>query len=185
MNDSDIIELYFERSENAIVETEKKYQKYCYSIAFNILGSREDAEECVNDIYTRLWNSIPPQRPNNLSAFMAKIVRNLSFDRYHQKRAEKRWKGQREAALDELVECLPDTSGGDISDELILKDALNEFLRSLAAEERQIFVKRYFYMCSIKSIAKVLKMGESKVKMSLHRSREKLREYLKREGIEV
>ena len=129
MDDSKIVELYLERSENAIAETSKKYTRYCHSISFNILHNSQDAEECVNDTYLRAWNAIPPNQPNQLSTFLGKITRNLSFNRYKQYSAEKRGFGQAELALSELEDCIPaKTDVEQASNEKELVEAINKFL---------------------------------------------------------
>lgn len=183
MEDSKILELYWSRSEQAIAETQEKYGKYCHYIAFNILYSDEDAEECVNDTYIRAWDSMPPHRPERLAPFLGKITRNLSLDRYDRIKAQKRC-GNTELALDELAECIPD-SEMPMSEELALKDAINGFLGSLPRRTRIIFMRRYFYLCSISDIAQSLEMSESNVKVTLMRAREKFRERLEKEGIVI
>ena len=182
MDDSRILELYWAREQSAIAETEAKYGKYLNRIAFNILYSDEDAEECVNDTYVRAWDAMPPSRPDRLSAFLGKITRNIALDRYDARRAEKR-SGNTELALDELGECIPDTAVGELSDEIALRDAINGFLRSLPARTRIIFLRRYFYVCSISDIAQSLGMSESNVKVTLLRTRKRLKEHLEKEGI--
>ncbi|MBO5286568.1 MAG: sigma-70 family RNA polymerase sigma factor [Clostridia bacterium] len=184
MEDKGIIDLFWQRSEKAIEETGKKYQKYCHCIAYNILSSDEDAEECVNDTYLRAWDSIPPQRPDKLSAFLGRITRNLALDRYDARHAQKRSNGI-DLAFDELEECLPDHKGEHFTDELALKKAINDFLHSLPQPKRVIFMQRYWYMCAVKDIAKNLKMSENNVKITLMRLREKLKKYLEKEGIDV
>ena len=184
ISDIRIIELYFERSEAAISATEEKYGKYCRTVAYNVLFSREDAEECVNDAYLRVWNSVPPERPVNFKAFLAKIVRNLSLDRYFKNKAKKRSQ-YTESAFDELAECLPDRRDASLSDDVALRDAINSFLESLPKETRIIFMQRYWYFLSIAEIAKRLGIGESKVKVTLSRTRKKFREHLLNEGIEI
>ena len=185
MEDSKIIELFWERSENAISEADAKYGKYCYAIAYNILYSEPDSEECVNDTYLHAWNAIPPQRPQMLSAFLAKITRNLALMRYRAGHREKRGAGQLPIALDELRDCLPDAAGGSITDAVVIREALNRFLHHLPETSRRIFLQRYWYVRSIPEIAQELGMKESRVKMTLLRTREKLREHLAREGIEI
>ena len=185
MEDSKIIELYWSRSEQAIAETESKYGKYCHRIAFNILYSEEDAEECVNDTYLRAWEAMPPHRPQILSSFLGKITRNLSLDRYDALRAKKR-SSNTELALDEIGECIPDAySDMPISEEIVLKDAINGFLRALPTRTRVIFLRRYFYLCSISDIAEGLEMSESNVKVTLSRTRAKFKAYLEKEGIVI
>lgn len=186
VEDKHIIDLFWERSETAISETQKKYGNYCKYISYNILRNEEDAEECVNDTLARAWGAIPPDRPNNLAAFLGKIARNLSLDRYEKYNAEKRGRGQVAPSLDELAECLPgsdDMSG--IADDIVLKEALSAFLWSLPAETRKIFMRRYWYLSSIKEISSEYGMGESKVKMILLRTRNKLKKFLEKEGIEI
>ena len=186
MEDSKIVELYLQRDENAIKETKIKYEKYCSYIANNILNSEPDAEECVNDTYLATWNSIPPSEPKSLRAYVGKIVRNIALNRYNAKRAQKRNDGV-EVVLDELSEAIPDvtTDGRGLTDELTLKYALNTFIGSLKQETREIFVRRYWYLSSIKEIAKDYEISESKVKVTLLRTRELLRDYLKKEGIVI
>ena len=184
ISDIRIIELYFERSEAAISATEEKYGKYCRTVAYNVLFSHEDAEECVNDAYLRVWNSVPPERPVNFKAFLAKIVRNLSLDRYFKNKAKKRSQ-YAESAFDELSECLPDTRVSSVSDDIALKDSINSFLASLPAETRMIFMQRYWYFLSVSEIAKKRGVSENKVKVTLSRTRKKFREHLLNEGIEI
>ena len=185
MDDQKIVDLYWERSEDAIKETQKKYGKYCYHIAYTILYSNEDAEECVNDTYLRAWGAIPPAKPNRLSTFLGKITRNLALDRLEKNQAQKRG-GAIEIALDELSECIPDAdSTRDPVDEIVLGDAINAFLGGLPPKTRQIFVRRYWYMSSIKSIARDVGMSESAVKVALMRLREAFRLHLEKEGIEL
>lgn len=184
MDDKQILDLYWERSENAIVETANKYGKYCHYIAYNILHNDEDSEECVNDTYLKAWGVIPPQRPNRLSTFLGKITRNLSLDKYKERHAKKRGDGQVSLALEELQECIPaESSVEDAIDDMALTELLNEFLASLQSEARRIFMQRYWYLCSIREIAQDFQISESKVKMSLLRSRNALKSMLEKEGI--
>lgn len=186
MEDREIVELYWERSETAISETKKKYERYCYSIAYHILYNREDSEECVNDTYIRAWNAIPPHRPGRLSVFLGKITRNLAIDCYEKIRTIKRGKGQAELILDELQECIPFSDNTEkITEDIVLKDALDAFLSILPQETRKLFVRRYWYASSIKEIAKDFRISESKVKMQLLRTRNQLRVFLEKEGIEI
>lgn len=185
MEDKKIVELYWERSETAIAQTQDKYGRYCHCIAYNILYSNEDAEECVNDTYLRAWDSMPPHRPERLSAFLGKITRNLALDRYDRARAQKRSAGI-ELALDELGECIPDSKGEmPISDEIALRDAINSFLASLPTQTRKVFVRRYWYLSAVKDIACDLEMSESNVKVLLLRTRQRFRSYLEKEGIVI
>ncbi len=185
MEDVKIIELYWMRSEEAIRETQNKYGRYCHTVAYNILYSNEDADECVNDTYMKVWKTVPPHRPERFAAFLGKITRNLALDRYDKLRSQKRG-GNTELALDELKDCVA-VSGYDIpvSDEMVLKEAINAFLRSLPKRTRIIFLRRYFYLCSISDIARSLEMSESNVKVTLSRTRAKFKAYLEKEGINV
>ena len=144
MEDREIVNLYWERNSNAIKETASKYGGYCKAIAKNILGNNEDAEECVNDTYLNTWNSIPPNRPNVLSTYLGKITRNLSFDRFRQRHADKRGGGEIELVLDELGECV---SGADSVEQKVEKKelirAINSFLDTLSQEKCNIFLCRY------------------------------------------
>ena len=185
MDDQKIVDLYWERSEEAIAQTQKKYGKYCYHIAYTILYSNEDAEECINDTYLRAWGAMPPAKPNRLSTFLGKITRNLALDRWEKNHAQKRG-GAIELALDELSECIPDAdSTADPIDGIALGDAINAFLAGLPQKTRQIFVRRYWYLSSVKSIARDVDMSESAVKVSLMRTREAFRLHLEKEGIEL
>lgn len=184
MEDKDIIRLYFERSEEAIKATAQKYSAFLSRIAFGILRSREDAEECVNDTYMQAWNSIPPSEPRRLSAFLGKITRNLSLNRYERITAQKRGGGSRELALEELEECIP--AAGDVqrqAEDAELGELINGFLAKLNRESRIIFMRRYWYFCTVSEIAEDLHVGESKVKMSLLRTRKKLKQFLEKQGV--
>lgn len=184
MEDRQIIELFWNRSENAIEETAKKYEKYCYYIAFNILHSREDSEECVNDTYLKVWENIPPKRPERLSTFLGKITRNLSINRFKQKNAQKRGEGQYVIALEELQECIPSMCSVEKTmEDKVLVELFNSFLESLTMEKRRIFMRRYWYFSQVKDIATEYAMSESKVKMSLMRTRKELKDFLEKEGV--
>lgn len=185
MDDRKIVDLYWERSDAAISETQKKYGRYCHYIAYNILYSNEDAEECVNDTYIKAWKSMPPHRPERLSTFLGKITRNTALDRYSQSKAKKRG-GDVALILDEMERCIPDPkSESSMADELALKEAINGFLRSLPGQTRIVFMQRYWYLCPVKEIAANCGMTESNVKVTLLRTRKKMRSYLEKEGIEV
>ena len=185
MDDQRIIELYFARDEQAIAETQKKYGGYCHTVAAAILADIRDAEECVNDTYLHAWNAIPPQRPNIFSAFLAAITRNLALTRYRANRREKRGGGALALALEELENCIPAPAGGSITDDIHLRDTLNAFVRDLPQPSRDIFLRRYWFVRTVPQIAAETGMKESRVKMILHRTRERLREHLLREGIEI
>lgn len=183
MEDEKIIELYWERNQSAITQTEQKYGSYCRRIADNILYDREDCEECLNDTWLRAWNSMPTERPRILSAFLGAITRNLSLDRYRRKHSAKRGKGEIPYIFDELRDCAGREEPSAHIEQKELISGINRFLAGLDTESRVIFVRRYWYMDSIGTIAGRLAVSESKVKSSLFRSRKKLREYLEREGL--
>ena len=184
MDDLSIIELYFARDEQAIKETDTKYGKLCHSIAYNILNNNEDSEECVNDTYIGVWNTIPPTRPNNFMAFVCRITRNLSLKRIEAMARQKRSQATI-VSLDELAEVLPDESIADrISDEDIGK-AISDFLRNEKEDVRNVFIRKYYFFDSIGDIAKRYGFTESKVKNMLYHTRNKLKEYLIKEGVEI
>ena len=186
MEDSKIVDLYWSRSENAITETNKKYGRYCYYIAYQILCSHEDAEEVVSDTYLKTWNTIPPKKPDPLKPYVGTISRNEALDRYDKRNAEKRGEGQLAVALDELSECVSDHKRNeDIDSSIDLQNALNKFIASLNFKTRNIFVRRYWYMSSVSEIAEDFRMKESNVKMLLMRTRNKLKVYLEKEGFKV
>lgn len=186
MDDSRIIELYWERDQSAILATAEKYGGYCTSIARNILENEEDAEECVNDTWLGAWISMPPHRPRVLSAFLGKITRNLSFSRFRRNHAEKRGGGELPLVLDELGECVSgrDSVEGEY-DRKELLNAINEFLDGLSAEKRAVFVCRYWYADRVGDIAWRFEMTEGHVSVTLTRLRRKLREHLAKGGFEL
>ena len=169
MEDERIIDLYWQRSQEAISRTDEKYGRLCTKISLNILSNAQDAEECVSDTYMALWNSIPPQRPTCFQAFAAAIVRNLSLMKLREQYAQKRGSGEFDLVLDELKEEFA--------------AAVNQFLCTLSADDRNIFVCRYWLFAPIADIASRLKCSQSKVKTSLFRTRQKLRLYLSKEGL--
>ena len=184
MEDTRIIELYFARSEQAIQETDNKYGGYCFSIAYNILANREDSEESVSDTYMAAWNSIPPRRPAILAAFLGKITRHLSIDRWRSRSASKRGGGEMTLALEELGECLSDRDTPE--DALARKElglAINRFLDSLPETERSVFLCRYWYLDPIDRITANFGFSHSKVTSMLHRTRGKLKALLEKEGL--
>ncbi len=184
MQDEKIIDLYWARSQQAITETGAKYGRYCRTVAWNILYSDLDAEECVNDTWLHAWNAMPPERPRILKAFLGKITRNLALNRYEKEHAAKRGGGETELCLDELDGILSG-SGDDAAaavDRMALTAALDRFLGDLKKEERQIFLQRYWYMCPVREIAERFGYSESKTKMLLLRLRGKLRVQLEKEG---
>lgn len=186
MEDTQIIDLYWSRSERAIPATAEKYGSYCTTIARNILGSSEDAEECVNDTYLNAWESMPPNRPSILSAFLGRITRNLSVSRYRQNHAEKRGGGELPLVLEELAECVSDTADTEHQlDRKELVQEINRFLSSLTAEKRNLFVCRYWYADSITEIAKQYGKTANHVSVILSRTRKELRQYLTERGFDL
>lgn len=184
MEDTDIILLYLARDEKALYETQKKYGAYCYSIAYNILNNPEDSEECVNDTYFNAWKSIPPNKPKILSAFLGKITRNLSLRKFRNKNASKRGGGLLILALEELEECIP--SSKSVYEEIQtaeLAEIIDTFLRTIPDEDRRIFIRRYWHFNSISEICQLFGYSESKIKMKLHRTRQKLLTQLEKEDI--
>ena len=183
MEDGEIVALYWARDDRAIRESQEKYGTYCTAIARNILGSPEDAEECVSDTWLRAWNAIPPQRPSRLSAFFGRITRNLAFDRRRSQNAEKRGGGEIAAVLEELADCVSgrDDPANRLEDMELLAD-LNGFLRSLPQEKRRMFLRRYWYGDPLPEIAARFGMRENRVAVSLHRMRKQLLDYLLERG---
>ena len=186
MDDVKIVELYFERNETAISETKAKYGNYCYSIAYNILKNNEDAEECENDTYLEVWKNIPPQKPKIFSAYLGTITRQKAIDKWRRKTANKRGGGEIQLSLQELENCISDDKA--IGDEIIAEELarrISEFLRTLPQKERNVFIRRYWYFDSIGQISERYGYGQSKVKMMLKRTREKLISELEKEGMLV
>ena len=182
MDDEKIVQLYFDRNEKAIEETANKYGRYCTSIATNILGNLQDAEECVNDAYLAAWNSMPENRPVYLGGYMAKIIRNISLNRYDKNHAAKRYGVQ--VVFEELEGCL--TDGVTLEEQYeqgCLREVLNDFLAGLDQEKRVIFLRRYFYTDSIAEIAQRMQISEGKVKTILFRLRGQLAAVLKEAGL--
>lgn len=183
MDDNKIIELYEQRDEGALRETEDKYGGYCFSVAKNILINDQDCEECVNDTYLRIWNSIPPQKPKSLKLFAAKIVRNLALDRYRSQNRQKRGGDNICMALDEAAELVADTVDIDTeSSEREFAELLGRFLRSLPKRECNVFIRRYFYFESMGDIAAKYALRESHIRVILSGTRKKLRNFLRKEG---
>ena len=183
MEDGRIIDLFFERSEQAVRELEAKYGRGVKALALNILGDVRDAEECAADTYLAVWNSVPPRRPEHLKAYTLAIARNLSLDRYQGMRARKR-NSSYDLALSELEDCL--ASEGDAETELEARElarAVNRFLAGLSKEDRQLFVCRYYLAQPVKDIAVKLNVRSNRVSLRLFRLREKLKKYLEREGL--
>lgn len=185
MDDNEIVDLYFDRSETAISLTAAKYGNYCYRIAFNILSNKEDSEKSVNDTYLAAWNNMPPRRPNAFSAFLGKLTRYISLDRWKARNAYKRGGGEVPLSLEELEECLP---GGENPEQAYSKNELlrhvNSFLEALTETERKVFVCRYWYLDSTQEIADRFGFSQSKVTAMLHRIRGKLRKRLEKEDLQ-
>ena len=183
MDDCTIVDLYWQRSPQAIYETQTKYAHYCFSIASNILPLREDAEESVNDTYMAAWNAMPPNRPAVLSTFLGKLTRRISIDRWRKLSAGKRGGGVVPLALEELGECIPDGSDPETALEAKeLASAISKFLRTLSFTERGVFLMRYFDLAKLQDIESKFNLTNGKVKSMLHRTRIKLRLYLQKEG---
>ena len=183
MDDEKIIELYFARDEQAVAETDRKYGSYCFTLANSILNNREDAEETVSDTYIKTWNAIPPRKPQVLKMFLAKITRNLSFSRWRKLSAEKRGGGVMELILEELDACIP--APGAVEDHLNGKElakSIRCFLNTLSQREQDIFLRRYFFVEETDAIARRYGMKSATVLRTLSRTREKLKNYLTREG---
>ena len=197
MEDREIIELYWARSEEAISATAEKYSHYLRSVAYHILANHEDAEECENDTYVAAWNAVPPTRPNFLSAFLGKITRNLALDRFAYYKAAKRDK-EIAVLFSELEDCLPEnmdidrivslSRGNPVEEQYAASELtamINDFLQAARKESRMIFVRRYWYADSVKEIAAACRLSEGKVKSVLFRMRQELRKYLEERGVQV
>lgn len=185
MNDKAIIELFEQRSEKAVMELAKKYGSLCISIAKNILGDTEYAEECVNDTYLGVWNSIPPNQPESLSGYLCKVLRNVCIKRYHKNTALKR-NSYYDTALDELEECLASSESVESSiSSQELAALLDDFLKTLSKEDRIIFMRRYWYSDPPSVISKMTGRSTNSITVKLFRIRERLRKYLIKEGITI
>lgn len=184
MDDLQIIELYFARDERAIKETAFRYGKLCHGIAYNILKSKEDSEECVSDTYMGVWNAIPPARPQNLTAFVCRIARNLALKRLESETRQKRAQGTL-VSLDELAEILPDESIAECVTDESLGKLISDFLRKQKADIRNVFIRKYYFFDSVEAIAKRYGFTESKVKNMLYHTRNKLKSYLNEKGVVI
>ena len=183
MEDEKIIELYWQRQEQALTETEKKYAPYLKKIAWNILADLQDSEESVNDTYLAAWNAMPPQRPHVLSAFLGKITRRISIDRWRARHAEKRKPSEYALSLSELQDCISGESTPETELNVkLLGEAISRFLFSLPKETRTLFVARYYFLDPLKEAAKTCGMTVSRAKSLLYRTRCALREHLQKEG---
>lgn len=186
MDDRRIVEHFLNRSEEALLQIDIKYGRYCHRVAFNVLGNAEDSEECVNDAYMRVWGSIPPNEPSSLSAYVGKITRNIALDKLRQKNSSKRGNGEVPVLLDELAECV---SGVDElerrQDSAEIIDALNGFLETLSATERGVFMRRYWMMEPIADVAARYDISVSKTTTMLFRLRGRLKKHFMKEGISL
>lgn len=183
MEDSQLIELFWQKNQDAITETARQYGAYCFAVAEHILHNPEDSEECVNDTWLRAWNAIPPQRPEVLRLFLAKITRNLAFNRFQARNAEKRGGGEIALVLDELGECLG--GGADAAAEYEARElaqCIRRFVGTLPDRERNVLVRRYFFAEPAAEIARRYGLTENHVMVMLSRTRKKLRAYLLKEG---
>ena len=186
MEDQRIVELYWAREESAIGETDRKYGRYLNRIAYNILSNTQDSEESVNDTYLDAWNSMPPHRPGVLSSYLAKITRRVSIDIFRRKNREKRKGSEYAVSLSELEDCL--SSGGGPEEAIEVQElgaAINSFLRGQSEEVRNTFIGRYYFLDPIKEVAQYCGLSESAAKSMLHRTRGKLRDYLREEGFDL
>ncbi len=186
MQDAQIISLYWQRNESAIEETEKKYGRYLTAIAYNVLADLEESKESVNDTYLTAWNSMPPHKPNVLSAYLAKITRGVSIDILRRRTRSKRVPSECITSLSELSDCV--TDGQNVEQEIDMKQlaaSINQFIRELPDEARHAFIGRYFYMDPLREVARYCGMSESKAKSLLHRLRLRLKAHLEKEGFEV
>lgn len=183
LEDRQIIDLFYARSEQAIAELDQKYGAAVRKTAFRILGSRQDAEECANDTYLGVWNTVPPQNPNPLVSYICKIARNLAAAKYHSRHAKKR-DSQYDLVLDELEECIPSTFNVETALEAKeLSAAVSRFLEKLPYEDRYCFVRRYWYVDSVAEIAAQMHSGSHRISVRLYRTRERLCRYLREEGL--
>ena len=183
MDDSKIIELFFERSEQAIIELSNKYGAICSKVADNILNNRLDSEECVNDAYLGVWNTIPPQRPNPLLSYVCRIVRNLALKKYHENTAQKR-NSYYDVALDEIVDCIP--ASFSVEDEIMAKEvagAIDDFLETLDQQSRIMFIRRYWHADSIEEIAARCHKNKHYISVRLSRIRKALRQHLRKKEV--
>lgn len=184
MDDRELVDRYWRRDEDAIADTEAKYGAYCRAIANGVLHSGQDAEECLNDVWAAAWNAMPPRRPDDLRAFLAKITRNLALKRLRSMTAEKRGGGETMVALEELEEVIP--AGCSLDEQIEARELarkLDQFLGALGETERRVFLCRYWYFDSVRDVAKRFGMGESRVKMLCKRARDKLLLFLRKEDL--
>ena len=183
MEYQEIIELYWKRSENALTETSRKYTQYCRAIAGNILENWQDVEECLNDTWLAAWESIPPQRPVRLNIYLGRITRNLALNRRKAQTAQKRGGGHLDAVLDELRQCISEEDMEQQLDEMMLRDAVDDFLRRQTSRNRAIFLRRYWAMERVEDIARDLGLRRGQTATILYRMRKALKKHLEKEEI--
>lgn len=183
MDDSEIIELFFARDEKAVSAAHEKYGRYCGAVANNILKNREDSEECVNDALMKAWECIPPERPRDLGAYLARLAKNISLNRLEASQAEKRGGGEVPLIFDELSECIPDSTNVERTfEQSELVAAVKDFLRTLKAPKRDLFLLRYWYCLSVSEAASRVGISDNNAAVTLQRTRKKLLEYLRKKG---
>ena len=186
MKDAEIVDLYWEREEAAIQQTQQKYGAYLSKVAYNILSDFEDSKECVNDTYLKAWNSMPPHKPRVLSTYLGKITRELSIDKFRKKNSAKRYASEYAFSLDELGDSLSDGGTPEQAfDAKQLDTAINRFLRTLPDDARNTFIGRYYFFDSLKDVAEYCGMSEAKAKSMLYRTRQGLKVYLVKEGFDL
>lgn len=183
LEDTQIVSLYWDRNEAAIEHTDKKYGRYLTKIAYNILADREDSRESVNDTYLAAWDSIPPHRPEVLSAYLGKLTRRISIDKFRKRTSQKRCAGEYALSLQELEGCVGSNTTEEAVELQLLTDAIAEYLRQISQQARNVFIGRYYYLDPVKEIARYCRISESKVKVLLYRTRQGLWEHLQKEGL--
>lgn len=181
LEDEKIIDLFWNRSENAVSQTKEKYGGYLLTISYNILHDKQDSEECENDTYLHTWNSIPNLHPQNLKAYLAKTIRNISISRFRYNHAKKRSGTVIISPYDELAECIPASTNSDSASNEVLNQILNNFLAALSEEQRIIFMKRYWYFFSIEEISEQMKKSSKSITNTLYWVRKKLKKTLAEE----
>ncbi len=186
MNDDRIVELFFERNETALALVQGKYEKYLYRIAYGILGDPEDAKECVNDVYLRIWNSVPPHRPEILSAYLGKLTRRAAIDLYRKKHSAKRTGTEYALSLEELEQCADPACGVEQElDAALLAKAIDEFLHTRSQRTRILFLRRYYFLDSVQDAADFCGISAASAQSLLHRTRSELKAYLAKQGFFV
>ena len=184
LSDSEIISLFFDRNEKAIAAVSQKYGGYCNTVIRNILENHQDAEECLNDTWMKAWESIPPEKPRNLGGFLVRLAKNICLNRYALSHAKKRGSGEVSLVIDELSECIADKNDVEKTfEQKLITNTINEFLRSLPPEKRDIFVLRYWYCLPVAELARKMGISRSSAAVSLTRTRRSLTAYLKKKEL--